>query len=105
MVRRLDARAPDFAAEFENLLYAKREAEEDVAAVVRGIVADLRDTGDAALLALTERFDRVVLLVQGQIVDSGTADELLQRQPLFREMVGAGAADEVEVPELRLTVG
>jgi ABC-type multidrug transport system fused ATPase/permease subunit len=41
-------------------------------------------------MSLLAHFDRVVLMVGGAIVDSGTADELLERQPLFREMVGRG---------------
>ena len=40
-------------------------------------------------MSLLDRFDRVVLLVQGEIVDVGTVDQLLVRQPLFREMVGS----------------
>ncbi|MEI9886433.1 MAG: histidinol dehydrogenase [Rhizomicrobium sp.] len=58
MARRLDASAPDFAAAFDALLNAKRAEEEDVAAVVRGIIADVRARGDAALVALTNKFDR-----------------------------------------------
>ncbi|MEI9932298.1 MAG: histidinol dehydrogenase, partial [Rhizomicrobium sp.] len=59
MARRLDARAPDFESAFDALLNAKREQEEDVAASVRAIVADVRARGDAALVELTERFDKV----------------------------------------------
>src|SRR5262249_37003851 len=59
MARRLDARAADFAAAFDALLNAKREVEEDVTAAVRSIVADVCARGDAALVELTERFDRV----------------------------------------------
>lgn len=40
-------------------------------------------------MSLLDRFDRVVLLVQGEIVDVGTVDQLLVRQLLFREMVGS----------------
>lgn len=61
MVRRLDARAPDFESAFDALLNAKREQDEDVAAVVRAIIADVRARGDAALLELSERFDKVKL--------------------------------------------
>jgi ATP-binding cassette subfamily B protein len=42
------------------------------------------------------RFDRVVLMQAGRVVDTGTVDELLLRQPLFRELwrhAGAGAPD------------
>jgi histidinol dehydrogenase len=48
MARRLDMRAPDFAPQFEALLGAKREIEEDVAASVRAILAEVRARGDAA---------------------------------------------------------
>ncbi len=58
MARRLDRRAGDFAAQFDALLNAKREEEEDVAAVVRGIVADVRQRGDDALVELTNKFDK-----------------------------------------------
>jgi histidinol dehydrogenase len=58
MARRLNAAEADFAAQFDKLLFAKREEEEDVAAVVRGIIADVRVRGDAALVELTNKFDR-----------------------------------------------
>src|SRR5882724_94086 len=58
MARRLDAGKDGFAGEFRKLLFAKREDEEDVAATVRGIIADVRKRGDAALVELTNKFDR-----------------------------------------------
>jgi histidinol dehydrogenase len=58
---RLDARAPDFAARFRVFLDAKREASADVEQAVRGIIADVSARGDAALLELTQKFDRVDL--------------------------------------------
>ena len=61
MARRLDARAPGFAAQFDALLNAKREEEEDVAQAVRGIIADVRAHGDAALVELTNKFDKAGL--------------------------------------------
>src|SRR5512146_216914 len=64
VARRLDARAPDFAAQFSLLISAKRETEEDVAAAVRGIVADVKARGDDALIELTGKFDKVSLTAQ-----------------------------------------
>jgi histidinol dehydrogenase len=64
MARRLDARASDFAVQFTALISAKRETEEDVAASVRGIIADVRKRGDAALIELTSKFDKVSLTPQ-----------------------------------------
>jgi histidinol dehydrogenase len=58
MAARLDSSAPDFERAFQALLSAKREADSDVADAVRGIIAEVRARGDAALLDLTERFDK-----------------------------------------------
>jgi ABC-type multidrug transport system fused ATPase/permease subunit len=46
-------------------------------------------------MSLLEHFDRVVLMDEGRIVDSGTVGELLGRQALFRELAGGrlGRAD------------
>jgi len=57
----LDATAPDFETRFTALLSAKREDSPDVDDIVAGIIADVRQRGDAAVIALTERFDRVAL--------------------------------------------
>ncbi len=61
MVRRLDARAADFAGAFDTLLSAKRETDEDVSAAVRAIIADVRTRGDDALIDYSDRFDKVQL--------------------------------------------
>ena len=58
MARRLKASDASFEADFRKLLFAKREEEEDVASVVRGIIADVRKRGDDALIELTNKFDR-----------------------------------------------
>ena len=57
----LDASAPGFEASFTALLSAKREDSPDVDETVAGIIADVRTRGDAALIELTERFDRIAL--------------------------------------------
>ncbi|MDR3498218.1 MAG: histidinol dehydrogenase [Parvibaculum sp.] len=61
MAIRLDATDKGFAAAFEALLGAKREASVDVNDAVAKIVADVRARGDAALIELTKRFDRIEL--------------------------------------------
>ena len=58
MARRLNTADASFAADFDKLLFAKREEEDDVAQVVRGIIADVRARGDDALVELTNRFDK-----------------------------------------------
>jgi histidinol dehydrogenase len=56
---RLDSKSPDFAEKFRALLDTKREAAADVEAAVRAIIADVVAQGDAALVSLTNKFDRV----------------------------------------------
>ncbi len=58
---RLDARSSDFEQGFRTLLAAKREVSEDVDAAAAAIIADVRARGDAALIDLSRRFDRVDL--------------------------------------------
>jgi histidinol dehydrogenase len=50
-----------FGAAFEALLGAKREEAQDVDDAVAAIIADVRRRGDAALIELTARFDRLDL--------------------------------------------
>jgi histidinol dehydrogenase len=64
MARRLNTRDADFAAQFEALLFAKREVEEDVAAGAKRIIAEVRGRGDDALVELTNRFDRAGVTAQ-----------------------------------------
>ncbi len=54
----------DFEAQFQTLLSAKREDAPDVDAVVADIIADVRARGDAAVLELTGRFDRLTLTAE-----------------------------------------
>ncbi|TLP61365.1 histidinol dehydrogenase [Parasedimentitalea maritima] len=61
----LDATAPDFETKFAALLGAKREDSPDVDAVVADIIADVRHRGDAAVLELTSKFDRLDLTAKG----------------------------------------
>jgi histidinol dehydrogenase len=68
---RLDARAPDFAARFRAFLDTKREAASDVEAVVRAILADVAARGDAALIELTRKHDRVEIDAAGLKVAAG----------------------------------
>jgi histidinol dehydrogenase len=61
MLRRLNASDEDFEVRFAALVDANREAEEDVSRSVTRIIADVRARGDAALIELSRRFDRVEL--------------------------------------------
>ncbi|MGP6086488.1 histidinol dehydrogenase [Antarctobacter jejuensis] len=61
----LDSRQDDFETAFATLLGAKREDSPDVDHVVAGIIADVRARGDAAVLELTAKFDRLELEASG----------------------------------------
>lgn len=57
----LTTQDPDFETAFQAFLGTKREADADVDAVVAGIISDVRTRGDAAVLELTAKFDRLAL--------------------------------------------
>ncbi|WP_428514890.1 histidinol dehydrogenase [Roseovarius sp.] len=58
---RLTTKDDDFERRFTALLSAKREDSPDVDETVASIIADVRTRGDAALIELTAKFDRLVL--------------------------------------------
>ncbi|MCV2866893.1 histidinol dehydrogenase [Albidovulum sediminicola] len=57
----LNTRSDGFEAAFSALLSMKREDAPDVDAAVAAIIAEVRDRGDAAVIELTARFDRLEL--------------------------------------------
>jgi histidinol dehydrogenase len=56
---------PGFEAAFTRFLATKREVSEDVDQAARAIIAQVRRDGDAALIELTRRFDRLDLGATG----------------------------------------
>jgi histidinol dehydrogenase len=56
---------PEFEAAFQAVLGAKREDSPDVDAIVADIIADVRERGDAAVIELTAKFDRLELDAAG----------------------------------------
>jgi len=61
----LSTQDADFEARFAAVLSAKREDSPDVDAIVADIIADVRARGDAAVLELTAKFDRLQLDAPG----------------------------------------
>ncbi|WP_343117230.1 histidinol dehydrogenase [Ostreiculturibacter nitratireducens] len=57
----LSTTEPGFEAGFRTLLAQKREDAPDVDAAVAAIIADVRERGDAAVIELTRKFDRLEL--------------------------------------------
>ncbi len=60
----LDTTSSDFETAFQALLSAKREDSPDVDAIVADIIEDVRTRGDAAVIELTAKFDRLDLTPQ-----------------------------------------
>ena len=73
----LNAQDPQFEDQFQTLLGAKREDSPDVDHIVAGIIQDVRDRGDAAVLELTHKFDRLALTADGlRFSDQEITDEI-----------------------------
>lgn len=75
MPTRLDDRDARFEQQFQALLSAKREVSEEVDRVVAEIIADVREQGDAALIACTSRFDALDLTAANLRVSEAEIDE------------------------------
>src|SRR5689334_16384654 len=97
MARRLNAADASFAADFEKLLFAKREEEEDVAAVVRGIIADVRARGDEALVELTNRFDKAGITVETLKLSAAEIESALGKVSKEQHAAIETAARRIEV--------
>ncbi|MBC7952951.1 MAG: histidinol dehydrogenase [Rhodospirillaceae bacterium] len=79
---RLDARQPDFEAQFLALLDMKRETDADVNAVVAAIIADVRARGDEALIEYTKRFDRLTELTPATLhISAAEVDAAVAQVP------------------------
>jgi len=57
-ITRLDASSDDFDRQLQNLLAWNETDDRDIQQQVRDIIADVRQNGDQALIAYTNRFDR-----------------------------------------------
>ncbi len=72
----LNSADPDFEAQFTALLSMKREDSPDVDAVVADIIADVRTRGDAAVIDLTHKFDKVQLTPETMRFSDAEIDHL-----------------------------
>jgi len=71
MIQLLRFSDPGFEAAFAAIVTRGESAQADVEGVVRGIIADVRQRGDAALIDYTARFDRLQLTAETlQVTDA-----------------------------------
>jgi histidinol dehydrogenase len=69
----------DFDHSFATLLGAKREDSPDVDATVAQIIADVRARGDAAVIELTEKFDRQTLTPETLAISKAEIDAAIEQ--------------------------
>ena len=81
MAKRLDSRDPGFEAAFEALISAKRAPDMEVDAEVAAILADVRENGDRALIALTRRLDGFEATLETLRVDPDELEDAARACP------------------------
>ncbi|TCO69429.1 histidinol dehydrogenase [Rhodovulum euryhalinum] len=97
----LDSTSATFEAEFAALLGAKREDCPDVDAVVSEIIADVRAMGDAALIELTARFDRLALSPATLAFSQDEIDRECARVPTAERAALERAAERIRAYHVR----
>lgn len=96
-LRRLDAQNPEFSAQLDQLLAWESVSDDQVQQRVADIIADIRQRGDAALLALTARFDRFDVDHIEQLILSADAIQAgFDRLPKAQQDALQTAAERVE---------
>lgn len=97
----LNTADPGFDAAFRALLGQKREEAEDVDQAVAAIIADVRARGDAAVIDLTQRFDRLTLTPERLAFSSAEIEaEIARVSPEDRAALDL-AADRIRAYHLR----
>ncbi|WP_120499245.1 histidinol dehydrogenase [Roseovarius sp. EL26] len=91
----LNAANPEFEAEFTTLLGAKREDSPDVDDIVAGIISDVRGRGDAAVVELTAKFDRLELTPDKLRFSEAEIDALIEQVPAHERVALELAADRI----------
>ncbi|MEV8468804.1 histidinol dehydrogenase [Fluviibacterium sp. DFM31] len=91
----LDTTDPGFETAFGALLSAKREDSPDVDATVAEIIADVRARGDAAVIELTQRFDRLELTPETMAFSAEEIDAACAEVPHAERAALQMAADRI----------
>ena len=97
----LNATDPEFETAFATLLGAKREDSVDVDDVVAGIIADVRARGDAALVELTAKFDRLELTPGTLRFSEAEVEALVAQVPAHERAALELAAERIRAYHVR----
>jgi histidinol dehydrogenase len=97
----LNATDPDFETAFATLLGAKREESVDVDDVVAGIIADVRARGDAAVIELTAKFDRMQLTPETLRFSDAEIEALVAQVPAHERAALELAAERIRAYHAR----
>ncbi|MCT4683756.1 MAG: histidinol dehydrogenase [Roseicyclus sp.] len=97
----LDSRDAGFDARFAALLEMKREDTPEVDEIVAGIIADVRTRGDAAVIELTERFDRLSLTPETLAVSQDEIAEAIATVPPEERAALERAAERIRAYHVR----
>jgi histidinol dehydrogenase len=97
----LDTSEPGFEARFSALLEMKREDAPEVDEAVAAIIADVRARGDAAVIELTERFDRLRLTPATMAFSTDEIDAAVATVPPAERDALEAAAERIRAYHVR----
>lgn len=97
----LNSQDADFEVAFAALLGAKREDSPDVDDIVAGIIADVRARGDAAVIELTSKFDRLDLTPETLRFSEVEIDALVAQVPDHERVALEMAAERIRAYHVR----
>jgi histidinol dehydrogenase len=97
----LESASPDFEAAFTRLLGMKREDSPDVDAIVASIIADVRSRGDATVIELTAKFDRLTLTPKTLRFSDTEIDQLCANVPAAERAALELAAERIRAYHTR----
>ncbi len=97
----LNSSDADFEASFQVLLGQKRESDAQVDADVSTILARVRDEGDAAVIELTSKFDRLDLTPETMAFSASEIDAAIDRVPTAERDALELAADRIRAYHAR----
>lgn len=102
LISRLNASDPDFSAQLKALLHVDAAQDDSIEAATAGILANVREHGDTALLDYTRQFDRVDAKTVADLeIDPAVWQQALNNLPIDQRKALEAAADRVRQYHLK----